>query len=250
MEDHNVNDKDWSRHHKQNHRMGRVVGGLALVAAGVLLICSKVGYYIPGWIFSWEVIVITIGIIIGAKHGFRGYGWLFPIVIGGIFLIDNIFPNTPLKPFIIPAMVIAAGLLMIFKPRRRGTSQCGKYRYHNMSADHVSSEDVINTTVVFGGVDKTIISKNFKGGDIVCVFGGGEINLSQADIEGKVTLDATLIFGGAKLIIPSHWQLQPEMTAILGGIEDKRVNTGNYDPNKILVLKGTTIFGGLEIKNY
>ena len=245
-----MNDKEWYRHYDHNHRMGRIVGGLALIAVGLLLILRKLGYNIPEWIFTWEMIVITIGIIAGARRSFKGFGWLIPIIIGGIFLIDNIFPFTPLKPFIIPAVVIAIGLFLIFKPRRKEGDLCRKYGYRDMRAENVTNEDFIDTTVVFGGVDKTIISKNFKGGEIVCVFGGGEINLSQADIEGKVTLDATLIFGGAKLIIPSHWQVQPEMTAILGGIEDKRVNTANYDPNKILVLKGTTIFGGLEIKNY
>lgn len=252
MEPKNLNEMNVHYRPHHNHRLGRIFGGLLLVAIGVVLIAKKLGYFIPDWIFTWEMLVIAIGIVIGAKHGFRGIGWLIPVFIGGLFLIDNIYPDTGLKPFIAPALVIAAGLYLIFKPRRKKRKECGWQRpgYIHMPGEEISSEDYIDTTVVFGGVNKTIISKNFKGGDIVCVFGGGEINLSQADINGRVVLDATLVFGGAKLIIPANWQLQPEMTAILGGIEDKRVPTGAYDPNKILVLKGTTMFGGLEIKSY
>lgn len=253
MEQQNLNEMNGMHHgHSRHQRLGRIFGGLLLVAVGLILIAQKLGYYVPEWLLTWEALVIAIGLVIGAKQGFRGFGWLIPIVIGGVFLIDNIYPDTPLKPFIIPALVIAAGLYMIFKPRRKKQAGAVWSRYDRecMPGEQVSSEDYMDTTVVFGGVNKTIISKNFKGGDIVCVFGGGEINLSQADINGRVILDATLIFGGAKLIIPSNWQLQPEMTAILGGIEDKRVSSGTYDPDKILVLKGTTLFGGLEIKSY
>ncbi|MBM3416907.1 MAG: hypothetical protein FJY20_10820 [Bacteroidetes bacterium] len=52
-----------------------------------------------------------------------------------------------------------------------------------------------------------MLSKDFKGGDIVNIFGGTEFNLSQADIKGRVTLEVTTIFGGTKLIVPSHWEV-------------------------------------------
>jgi predicted membrane protein len=81
--------------------------------------------------------------------------------------------------------------------------------------------------------------------------GGAEINLSQADFEGKVILEITQVFGGTALIIPANWEVQSESTAILGGIEDKRaVNDMISNGSKILVLKGVTVFGGIEIKNY
>jgi predicted membrane protein len=85
----------------------------------------------------------------------------------------------------------------------------------------------------------------------VNIMGGTEINLMQADINGTVILEVTQIFGGTKLIVPSNWEIKPEMVAIFGGIEDKRTMqnvSGNTD--KILVLKGTTLFGGIEIRNY
>jgi hypothetical protein len=41
------------------------------------------------------------------------------------------------------------------------------------------------------------------------------------------------------------------MVAIFGGVEDKRdVHSLKIDRTKVLVLEGTCIFGGLEIKSY
>ena len=85
---------------------------------------------------------------------------------------------------------------------------------------------------------------------MVSIFGGVEIDLTQADFNGQITIEMTQIFSGAKLIIPPHWQIRSEMIAIFGGIEDKRPPQTYYDENKVLILNGTTFFGGLEIKSY
>ena len=111
--------------------------------------------------------------------------------------------------------------------------------------------DIIDATAVFGGVKKIILSKNFKGGDITNFMGGSEINLTQADFNGRVKIDATNIFGGTKLIVPAHWDVQSEVVAVFGGVDDKRRFIGvQPDPNKVLILDGTCLFGGIEINSY
>ena len=108
----------------------------------------------------------------------------------------------------------------------------------------------VEAVTVFGNIKKRVYSKNFKGGDVVSIFGGAEINLTQADFTGQISIEMVQIFSGAKLIIPPHWQIRSEMIAIFGGIEDKRPPQAHYDENKVIVLSGTTFFGGLEIKSY
>ena len=62
---------------------------------------------------------------------------------------------------------------------------------------------------------------------------------------------ATNIFGGTKLVVPPTWDVQSEMVAIFGGVDDKRQIKGvHLDPNKVLILDGTCIFGGIEIRSY
>jgi len=169
---------------------------------------------------------------------------------------------------------IIMGLFFILRPRRR-------HHWQDQVDDHVKSkideafraqgepgdvkgqpaqtqsshsflsEDFIDSTSIFGGVKKNIISKNFKGGDITNIMGGSEIDLTQADINGTVSIDLTQVFGGTKLIVPSNWQVKAQMAAIFGGVEDKRsIQNTALDPNKILILDGTSIFGGIEIRSY
>ena len=96
-----------------------------------------------------------------------------------------------------------------------------------------------------------MFSKNFQGGDVTCFMGGAEIDLTQADVQGKAVIDATAVFGGVKIIVPSNWDVKVENTAAFGSVDDKR-RAGNFIPDttKLLVITGTAVFGGIEITNY
>lgn len=113
-------------------------------------------------------------------------------------------------------------------------------------------EDYLDSVSIFGGVEKNIVSKDFKGGEVTTFFGGSSINMSQADIKDKAVLELTQVFGGAQLIIPSNWKLSSEVVSVFGGIEDKRAyhKDQGTEPVKTLILRGTSVFGGIEIKSY
>jgi predicted membrane protein len=112
-----------------------------------------------------------------------------------------------------------------------------------------SSEDVIDINSVFGSSEKVMFTKTFKGGTINCAFGGGKINLTQADMEDKAILTVSVTFGGAEIIVPSNWNIQNELTAFMGGIEDKRRSVAGNVQDKTLILRGSIFCGGVEIMN-
>jgi predicted membrane protein len=82
--------------------------------------------------------------------------------------------------------------------------------------------------------------------------GGAEIDLTQADIQGTAIIRIEQVFGGTKLIVPPHWIVNNDIDGIFHGVEDKRrMQPGsNIDANKVLILKGSSIFGGIDIKSY
>jgi len=47
--------------------------------------------------------------------------------------------------------------------------------------------------------------------------------------------------------VPRDWQVSVQMSATLGAVEDKTVPPPT--PAHRLVLRGETVFGGVEIKN-
>jgi predicted membrane protein len=103
---------------------------------------------------------------------------------------------------------------------------------------------------VFGGVKKTVLSKQFNGGEIVVFFGGAEVNLTNADFVSPIQIDVVNVFGGTKLIIPANWEIRSEITAIFGGVDDKRRQGPDTVSEKTIILKGTNLFGGVEIISY
>lgn len=232
------------------NRTGQVLAGLFVVSIGLLLFARQAGFYIPRWVFSFESILIAVGLYLGIRHSFRGVAWLIPLLIGGFLLLDDFYPFD-FHDYIWPLIIIGIGIYIMFKATKKKTD----WRKWEASPppDQDLSEDVLDSTVIFGGSKKNVISKNFRGGEAVTVFGGTEINLMQADLTGPVVLELTQVFGGTKLIVPPHWKVfSKDMVAILGGIDDKRPLTGNQtvDSNKTLILKGTCMLGGIEIRSY
>lgn len=246
-----------------NQKSGKALVGLILLGLGfVLLLKSLDLYFIPGWIFSWPVFLIIIGVFIGSRQGYDRPSAYMPLAIGVLFLSNKILPDLELSRFFWPFIIIGIGAYLIFGRKNTPSenapiwekrvdpedhtehTQEGGFNTHSFSGDRVES------TSVFGGIKKNIVSKNFQGGEIVNFFGGSEINLMQADIKGIVKLEVVQVFGGTKIIVPANWTVQSEMVAIFGGIEDKRPPQLNAFPDKVLVIEGTSIFGGIDIKSF
>lgn len=247
----------------------RIWSGIILLGCGVALLAYKMGAPIPSWLFTWPILLMLIGFIVAIKSQFRNPGGLIMIAIGTIFLIDQTNPKLNFHDYIVPAILISIGLIYILRPHYTCGRPGRRWRRRFYDRPDFKPTDIPFTPVkpdtnaeqvgdewleinaVFGGVKKIILSKNFKGGEINCFMGGAELNMTQADLQQQVSLEVNNVFGGTKLIVPSNWDVKNEVTAVFGGIEDKRtIPVVAADPGKILVLRGTCVFGGIEIKNY
>ncbi|HET9434075.1 MAG TPA: hypothetical protein VFO37_09990, partial [Chitinophagaceae bacterium] len=230
---------------------GRAIAGMIVVIVGTLLLAREVGADIPYWIFSWHMLLIAFGLYLGARHSFRNPVWLIPVAIGSAFLIEDLVPEIRVREYFWPLLIIGVGLVMIIRSRRRNSDM---FKAWELKANESTAmpEGFFETVTIFGENKKQILSKDFKGGESVCVFGGVEINLTQADINGRIPLELVQVFGGTKLIVPPHWKIETEeVVAVFGGLNDKRqVQNVVTDQTKVLVLKGTTFFGGIDIKSY
>ena len=233
-------------------RSGRAFGGMVVIIVGTLLLARQVGADLPGWIFSWPMILIAVGIFIGVRHRFRNLGFLIPLAIGIVFLMEDALPEIGLKQYLWPAMIIGVGLTMLLRSRRGHENDSLFDALKSRSSNTESPNSVLDSVTIFGENKHKILSKDFKGGESVAIFGGAEINLMQADIQGRVPLELVMVFGGTKLIVPSHWKIETEeVVSIFGGLNDKRqFQNVPTDETKVLVLRGTTIFGGIDIKSF
>jgi len=245
---------------ESTHRRGKIAGGVLLILVGAILLAKKAGLDLPWWLFNWKTLLIGIGLVSGIKHRFRRPGWLAMVAIGGAFLLFDYYPLLPIKQYFWPLLFIMIGLFMIVRNGSKRKHEAWR-RWHLKkkdwdpmsfaSGESFNHDDHIESVTVFGGVKKNIISKNFRGGEVVVVFGGGEFNLMQANFEGTVVLEVVQVMGGTRLIIPSDWEVKSSMVTFLGSIEDKRpIQPPTNGPTKTLVIEGTAIMGGIDIKSY
>lgn len=231
--------------------------GAIILAIGTFLLLDRMDiFFIPSWLFSWKVLLIALGIIIGVNKKFEGIGWLVLILVGTFFFLDDI-PGFPfdLDEYALPVGIIIiggfiAGRAMVKRDSDESKKKIWETYKQGLITDDSSGEDYFDVTTLFGGSKKKVFSKHFKGGDSTCLFGGTEIDLSQADFEGTAVIDMVQMFGGVKLIVPSNWQLKANVTNVLGGIEDKRNTPQQGLSDKKLILEGFVMFGGVEIKSY
>jgi predicted membrane protein len=240
------------------HRKGSIWTGVFILLIGVAALLKASFTELPNWVFSWPTFMMALGFFIGLRHNFRGFAWFILILVGGVSLFDHLNPDISLRRYIWPLALIVVGLFFILRPRRRSWDQWSEKKNAGMpgnssplSEETWSDDDFVDSTSIFGSAKKNIISKNFKGGDLVNIFGGTDLDLTQADFTGTAVIELSIIFGGAKLIIPSNWSIKSDAVIIFGGIEDKRkMQTVTENPDKVLVLKGTVMFGGIDIKSY
>jgi predicted membrane protein len=233
----------------ENHHLtnNRVIIGIILVLAGLFLVIRNTGFFpdfIDNVIFSWPMLLVTIGLILtlGASDKTAG---IIVMAVGGFFMIPLLFRETfHMYNMFWPSIFIIVGVIFIVT-RRRGWTP-GKSK-------GILGDDVIDYVNIFSGGERQIISQNFKGGKISAVFGGIELDLTKAKLApGRNDLEIACVFGGATIIVPDSWFVTIEVTPILGGFSDSRkLSPGrSFDTSSQLVIKGAVVFGGGEVKSY
>lgn len=301
--------------------------GLIIIFFGILLLINNIipNIYFFNRLFSWPLILIGIGLVIGHKSHYENTSSYVLIIIGVFFLILRLF-DINFNMLFWPIILVAVGFSLIagrtkrnrFRPRPTPPTQAPiwdkrVYSENDLSSgvyDNTSSQPSINeefkdenqpnmdatdannqqyfnakgesnqeqnyskqtysgqdytkqdseqqefardeyvdSTSVFSSNKINVVSRKFKGGNLVNIFAGTEINLMRADMAEPAVLEVVQLFGGSTIIAPAHWVIQPEMASFFGGIEDKRFINSMPDSSKVLYIRGTSLFGGITIKS-
>jgi hypothetical protein len=105
----------------------------------------------------------------------------------------------------------------------------------------------IDASATLSGISLKNDSQEFAGGEINAVMGAVEIDLRQAAIAGEAVLHLSVIMGGVEIKVPRDWSVSINGSPTLGGIEDKTIPP--MTPGKRLVIEGSVVMGGVEIRN-
>jgi predicted membrane protein len=175
----------------------------------------------------------------------RSFGILL-IILGGVFYFNKVLHlNLDFWQIFFPGILILIGVMIILRhyvdrDGERGTS--------------VRDDNFLDELAIFGGGDRVVTSKEFRGGKVTTVFGGLNYDMIQAKLApGKNYIDVFCIFGGMKIIAPGDWDIKIKVFSIFGGFGEKqryfRERAARENESQ-LIIKGTVIFGGGEIKRF
>jgi predicted membrane protein len=221
-----------------------VVWGALIVVAGVALLLDHMGFIVIGSLFHfWPTVLIFFGVGHLFTRSNRAWGVIL-VVVGTVFQLNSLGFTHVRFADMWPVAIILVGLVLIW----------GALRPPVVVKGRSDSPDVFNATTVFGGIERRVTSHAFKGGRATCVFGGAELDLRDAIIDGdEATIEINCIFGGAEIRVPDTWNVHSMTMPVLGGFSDKTHISAALDRSgakrKTLHITGTIIFGGVEIAN-
>jgi predicted membrane protein len=222
-----------------------VLPGLILIAIGTLFLLDHMDIIHMGslWKF-WPLILIALGLSkLLVEH--NRVGGVILILVGAYFQLNHLgILNLSWNTFW-PVLLIVGGILMI-----SSRFELGRFRTAYTSP---TGQEVLNEFALFGGVERRINVSNFKGGRVEAVFGGIEVDLRSAEIEGEEAIvEVEALFGGIEFTVPDRWIIIYQGQSIFGGYSDEtRQPTPDVSgaPRKTLILRGRALFGGIVVKN-
>jgi predicted membrane protein len=224
-----------------------LIWGVILALIGVVILLDNMGIAAASQFYRfWPLLLIIPGVLNLTTQRGRIIGILL-IGFGAVLQLHE-FGIARFSWGVIWGLVwIAAGVLVLW-----GSLEARKRQPIPESGGDPRTR--LNEIAIFGGVERRITTQDFQGGSINAIFGGVELDLSEANMQkDEATLDVNAIFGGVEIRVPDTWQVVSRGAPIFGGYVDKTRIRRTEDPanatRKMLVLTGAAIFGGVEIKN-
>ncbi|MGD0036862.1 MAG: DUF5668 domain-containing protein [Bacteroidota bacterium] len=222
----------------------RLVLGLGIILIGILFLLGNMDIIDPhDYLQYWPVIIMIIGIayLIQCQHGpGRIWGTILTF-IGAAMLMDRLyFIRFSLWDYW-PLILVITGIMMIVR------ASSHRHRMAFSEAETNDANSFIKAVAIMGGFKRINNSQDFKGGEFTAIMGGIELDLRDASIKGEANIDVFTLMGGMSMRIPEDWLVIIDVSPFMGGYDDKTRHP--IENTKRLLIRGTTIMGGIEIKN-
>lgn len=114
-----------------------------------------------------------------------------------------------------------------------------------------SVDDSFEHSIVFMAFKRRITTQHFRYAKLSAVFGGFHLDFTLADMEGsQAVMQIEAVFGGGEIRIPPAWRVTIDAHAFGGAFMDETYARPDATaPSKTLIIRGSTVFGGVVIKN-
>lgn len=220
---------------------GNLIWGILLIAIGIIIGLNSLGItnitlFFDGW---WTLFIIIPNLvdIIKDPRKMSNYIWL---VVGVVLLLcaQGILRFEIVGKLILPSILVAIGLSLLLKDKVEAKV---KEKIKNLNKDGL--EEYYAT---FSGQEIHPRGDEFKGASLNAIFGGIDLNLSEAQIQKDTLINITSVFGGVDIKVPANVNVKVQGTSIFGGVDNK---VKKYTENlPTIYVKAFCLFGGADIK--
>ncbi|MCL1831309.1 MAG: hypothetical protein FWG45_00185 [Oscillospiraceae bacterium] len=230
----------------------KVAWGLYLLGAAGLILANSV--------YGWLSFVPMLCLVIVTPIMFES---LLHLSFGGVFIPAAVLLVVFAKSLgvpdkLVPFPIIAAAVLLtigfyVLFPRNRGIVKIGKFDFGDIDdngenfGNVYESDDGTTCTVKFGRSTKYFVSDSLEKaylkaefGAIVAYFDGATLSPNGA------TLYVDASFSGIELYIPRTWEVQNNISAVLGGV-DASGRHSPTDDSPTLTITGRCSLSGISI---
>lgn len=221
-----------------------ILWGIVLIIVGLIWGLNATGItdiniFFDGW---WTLFIIVPCFIDLFKESDKT-GNIIGILIGVALLLScqGIINFDIIWQLLFPAILIIIGISIIIKEALGGkVNKEIKKLNESKSYDNVYCATFSSQNIKFD-------NEEFKGADLTAIFGGTKCDLRNAIIAEDIIINATAIFGGVEIYVPSNVKVKVKSTPIFGGVTDKSI-CENKENSHTIYVKSMTLFGGVEIK--
>ncbi len=231
--------------HRNRDPQQRLIFGALIIIVGVLALIDNLGFLQGIRLVSFWPVVFIIGGVLKMNQSQARSGTIIGaafVIIGSAMTLNNLgIISFHMRDFW-PLVLIGFGLLVIFKDKAKE-----EFNGYTQNKINESTDGKVDIVAIMSGSQGNIASSNFAGGEITAVMGGVELDLRNASIQTDAVLNVFAFWGGISLKIPSDWSVVNNANAFLGGVDDTTVPA--MGSSKRLIITGTAIMGGVEIKN-
>ncbi len=243
---------------------GRVIAGGILIALGLLFTLDNFGLVNAGDVFRyWPLMLVGFGLLRIAQASYPAQRVAGGIVValGIALLLRTLHVVSFHVRDVWPVVFLLGGGVLVWRAFRRegpnpadGVLAGARSRMSGGQEAPDGTGFFLNDFAFLGGGERVVRSQDFRGGEVTAILGGFNIDLRGASIgREEAVLEIFALWGGVELRVPEDWTISMRGIPILGGFSESNRGSSSAPvqpaAGKNLVIKGTAIMGGVEVKH-
>lgn len=224
-------------------KIKNILLGLGLAALGIIFGLNALGLaHIDIFFDGWWTLFIIIPCAMGLFRGQERTGNLIGLAAGVALLLNaqGFLSFRLILKLIIPAILVITGVSIALK------GIFGDRDARQFICDHKGDSGSGEYWATFSSQKLNFSGDRFRGAKLTAVFGGIDLDLTGAVLDGDVLIDATAIFGGIDIHVPAHYRVKLQSSSIFGGVSEENPHNGGENAITVYV-DGSCVFGGVSI---